>query len=728
MKGDPLGDEELLAIIRDRSSKADLSSTADAQQAKALRYYLGSRLGNEQEGRSQVVSRDVFEAVEGVKPDLMRVFTGGDSVVKFEPQGPEDIEQADQESEYINYLVMERNSGWLEIHDWIVDALLVRNGYLLAYWDQRTEVTETTYSGLSDDELAMLVEGEGVDVLEHEELPGGELGTVHNVRIRQTTQDGEVRVRCLEPERVRIDARHSGISLADASFVEYWEEKSLSELREEGFEVDDDIGMDVSDRRMDSAAVELARRPAEPTTAFERDDAADPASRRVTVYTCWIRVDADGDGIAELRRVVRVGSRIIYNETDERCTMACASITRMPHRHTGISLTDQTDDIQLIKSTMLRGMLDNLYLSINGRTAINKDTVNLDDLMTSRVGGIVRVAGSPSSEIMPLVHPHAGGEVLTAIEYLDGVKESRTGVTRYNQGLDANSLNKTATGVTQILNQAQQKTELRARVLAETGFKDLFLIVHMLVLKNRNRQDVFQLRNRYVAVNPTEWKSRRNLKVTVGLGTGDSVTRMRNLQMITSAQQAMMQIGLADRNTLYAGLIELTKAAGFKDAQSFWKDPKENEAPPPQQDPKMIEVQGRLQLDQQRLQLEAQKAQVEAEGRSGDRAAQAQIESMRIEFERQKATMHAQLEITKAALSHDVRRGEAKRQAAAELGIVTDDQAELDDQHAKDQQLQTLIQQVAALNEAVQVLARPRAVNHIRDQQGRLVRSEAVNG
>lgn len=729
MKNEPMTDEKLVAIIQDRASKAEVDTASDSERARALRYYLGHKLGNEQEGRSQVVSRDVFEAVEGVKPDLMRIFTGGDAVVRFEPEGPEDIDQSDQETEYINYVLMERNNGWMEIHDWIVDALMMRNGYILAYWDASTEVTEEAYTGLSPEELEMLQAEEGVEMLEQTQTES-EAGPSIDVRVRVTKQTGDVRVRCLEPERVSVHGRFSGISLSESPFVEYREEKTISELREEGFDVDDDIGYTGSGEGspLDGALVERARNPSTIVPGLGRGENSDPSMREVVVHTCWIKVDFDGDGIAEVRRVVRVGSTIILNELDERCTIACAATTRLPHRHQGISMSDQTEDVQLIKSTMLRGMLDNLFLAINGRTAINEDTVNIDDLMTSRVGGIVRVAGSPSSEIMPLQHPHAGGEVLQAIEYLDGVKESRTGITRYNQGLDANSLNKTATGVTQILNQAQQKTELRARVLAETGFKDLFQIVHMLVLKNRNRGDIFRLRNEYVPVNPLEWRTRRNMTVTVGLGTGDSVTRMRNLQMITTAQQAMLPMGLADRSNLYAGLIELTKAAGFKDAQSFWLDPKKSPQPQQPPDPKVIEAQGRLQIEQQRLELERQKLQIDAQGRDQDRQTDVAKTQAQLQHDERKALTQAQVAITTAALSHDVRRGEVKRQAAQDAGIVTDDQGELDAQHQQQQTMAALAAQVQHLSEAMQLLARPRAVNHIRDQQGRLIRSEAIDG
>lgn len=718
-------DDELIAIIRERESKAELASDLDEDRARAIRYYQGEPFGNEQEGRSRVVSRDVFEAIEGVKPDLLRIFTGGDAVVRFEPEGPEDIEQSDQETEYINYLIMERGSGWMAIHDWICDALLLRNGYALAYWDSRESVTEATYSGLNDEELASLQSTEGVEVLEQDTEQVDD-GPSHTVKVRETNTDGQVRIKCLEPERVLIDARHADVSLSDASFVEYWEDKTISDLREEGFNVEDDIGLSDGEGDLYAEAVNQSRR-ADALLPGDDDD-GDPSMRVVRVRTCWVRVDYDGDGIAELRRVVRVGATVLYNELDERCTIACATTTRLSHRHVGISLSDQTEDVQLIKSTLLRGRLDNLYLANNGRVAVDEDLVNIDDLMTSRVGGIVRVSGPPGASITPLQHADAGADVLQTIEYLDTVKESRTGITRYNQGLDANSLNKTATGISQILNQAQMKTELRARVLAETGFKDLFLIVHMLVLKHRQRADVFMLRNRYVSVNPTEWKTRRNMRVTVGLGTGDSVTRMRNLQMITTAQQAVMPMGLAGREQLYAGLIELTKAAGFKDAQSFWLDPKENQAPPPQQDPKLIEAQAKMQIEQQRLQLEAQKTQIEAQEREKDRQADLLKAQAQAQHDGDKAFLDAQVRVATAALSHDAGRGEVKRQAAETMGIETDDAAELNEQHEQRLTMELLAAQLAELSRAMAALARPRAVRHIHDANGRIVRSEAVEG
>ena len=329
-------------------------------------------------------------------------------------------------------------------------------------------------------------------------------------------------------------------------------------------------------------------------------------SRRVLVRDTYIRIDADGDGIAELMRYVVVGSTVILEEEAECIPFAAITPVIMPHRHIGRSVADLVMDIQLIKSTLLRGNLDNMYLANNGRYAIS-DRVNLDDMLTSRPGGVVRVAGDPAAAILPLTHPTLGNNAFSMIEYMDSVKENRTGITKYNQGMDANSLNKTATGIQAIMSAAQQRVELIARIFAETGVKELFLLVHQLVRKHNQRQDIYRLRNKWIPVDPRQWKTRTDMSVTVGLGTGNKDQQLMHLQTILMAQREALQIGVATPKNIYNALAKLTQNAGFKDPEEFWTEPQEG-PPPPRQDPKVEIEKARLALDKERLEFDKMKA------------------------------------------------------------------------------------------------------------------------
>lgn len=278
----------------------------------------------------------------------------------------------------------------------------------------------------------------------------------------------------------------------------------------------------------------------------------------------------------------------------------------MPHEHNGQSIADIVEDLQRIRTVLVRGYLDNMYLANNGQYAIDINRVNLDDMLTSRPGGVKRVDGDLNGAIMPLVHPQVGGDILQAVEYVDTVRENRTGVTRYNQGMDANSLNKTATGINLITNAAAQRIELIARLFAETGVKHLMLIIHAMSLKHSREQEMVKLRGRWVPVNPATWKTRRDMTVSVGLGNGNKDQMLQHLTMIAQMQAQGMQIGIATAKNILATAKRFTQNAGFKNPDEFWTDPEQNPPPPPPPDPQMVKAQIDAQAKQQDMALKAQ--------------------------------------------------------------------------------------------------------------------------
>jgi hypothetical protein len=271
-------------------------------------------------------------------------------------------------------------------------------------------------------------------------------------------------------------------------------------------------------------------------------------------------------------------------------------------------LVDLNKDIQVIKTVILRNVLDNFYASNNGRWAIS-DRVNLDDMLVSRPGGVVRVEGSPGSEIMPLVTNPIGNAAFPLMEYLDTIKENRTGITRYNQGMDSDSLNKTASGINQIMDAAQQKQDLIARTLAETGVKQLFQGVHKLIKQHGNKEEVVRLRGKWVPVDPRQWKSRTDMTVTVGLGTGNKQAMLGQIMSILGVQQQALQIGVATPQNIYEACMELTKNAGFKDGDKYWTNPVQQQQQEPQPDPKVVAEQQRLEFDKQKAMAEHQQKQ-----------------------------------------------------------------------------------------------------------------------
>lgn len=619
-------DEKLLGAIEILEGEAEDLNASQAR-TEAQDYYYGRAFGNEIEGRSQVVSRDVADTIEWIKPGLMKIFAGGDEVVRFEPTGPEDVKGAEQETDYTNYVVMQHNNSFLIYNEWFHDALVGRTGYVKALWDEKKDITKETYQGLTEEEYLYIQNDPSCEIVEKTQTPFG-----WDCVVSREKELGRVKIFCMPPENVRVASTHSSICLQDVDFVEHFEWKTISSLRQEGFDIPDDIAGD------DERETETFNRSIVNRTVEQGADINDPSMRLVKVREVWIRYDYDGDGLAELRHVVVVAQKILENEETDLIPIAAITPTVIPHEHTGMSVADSVMDLQLIKSTLMRGFLDNLYLTNNGRYAIDANLVNLDDMLISRPGGVVRVNGNPGQAMMPLVHPSNTAPVLQGIEYIDTVRENRTGVTKYNQGLDSNSLNKTASGINQIMTAAQQRIEMIARTFAETGVRDLYMIVHALIRKHSQKEEIVRLKGEWVPVDPRNWVKRYDMTVSVGLGTGNRDQILAHLMMIYQNQMNSLPLGIATPLNVYNTLARITQNAGFKSTDEFWTNPQKNPPPPSPPDPKVV-------LDQQKLEFEKQKAGLEAQ--------QAQQDA---QFEQQKAAVEIQLQREKAAADIETER------------------------------------------------------------------------
>jgi hypothetical protein len=385
--------------------------------------------------------------------------------------------------------------------------------------------------------------------------------------------------------------------------------------------------------------------------------------QEIEVFECFIRVDQDDDGIAELRRIVYAGTEILDDDVADFVPFASVSPIPMPHKFFGQSLADRSMDLQLIKSTVTRQILDNLYLTNNPRMGAVEGQVNLDDLLTVTAGGVVRMK-NPQALVPVNIAPTAT-QSFPMLQYLDSVQEKRTGVNAQSQGLDPNILqNTTATAVAMMQNAAAGKVEMIARVFAETGVKDLFEKVLQLLCKYQDKERVIRLRGRYVSIDPREWANGFDISINVGLGTGN---RQEQLAMIAAVLQKQEQIlGTQGYNNPLVSLTQyrqtlgrLIEAAGFKDSSEFFKEiPPEVEqmlAQPqqPQIDPTtqavMAQVQAQIQADQMRAQNEIQVAQVKAQAD--------------IDLQREKAAAEIQLKREKAQADMEIKAAEFNAEA-----------------------------------------------------------------
>ena len=628
-------EKDILAVLGREIHNASgfIGGELVSRRKKSLQYYLGMPLGNEQEGRSQVISNDVLDTVESLMPSLMRIFTAGDNVFNCEGVGPEDDEMARQCSDYLNYVFYKENSGFLALYSAFKDALIQKNGILKVYWDDSNKTEREEYTRLTEDEFNDLVADPEVKVKNHSEYEepilddqGKELDkvTLHDVVIHRTRLYGQVRIEPVPPEEFLISRRSKDIN--SANFVCHRTNKTRTELVEMGYDKDLVEGLPTGDT--DFFTEDKFTRHQNVDFSHGSSE-GDKSTNDVLVYECYIKMDVNEDGKAELLKITTAGSgtgKIIDMEEVDTYPFVSMTPVIMPHRFHGRSVSELVEDIQLIKSTVMRQMLDNMYLTNNNRVAVQDGQVAMDDLLTNRPGGIVRTKQPPSNVMMPLPAQPITEQATTMLGYLDSVKETRTGITRQSQGLDANTLNKTATGQNQILTQSQMRMELIARIFAETGVKDLALKIFELVCKYQQKEKIVRIRGKYIPMRPYEWKDRVNVTVQVGLGTGSKEQQLILLNAILERQMQAINLQqnvfgpMVNLRNVYNSLKKLIENAGLNGIEPYFMDPDVGAAQMPQLPPKpptefervtLAQVQG----ENQRAQLNANVSLKEVEGR-----------------------------------------------------------------------------------------------------------------
>jgi hypothetical protein len=622
-----MDENKLKAIIDSEiwSSLGYIQSETTGERQKALEYYLRRPYGNEVEGKSQVVTGEVAEVVDGALPQLMRIFASSDNVVEFEPVREGDEALAKQATTYVNHVFYKDNDGFSVMHNWFKDALLEKVGVVKVYWDDETNITREAYRGLTDDELALIMQDEEVEIVSidtkeniDENLNPNSPIPTHDVKVRKTIRNGTVRVENVPPEEFLISKRARNIQ--DSPFCAHRKMMTRSELIAMGFEPKIVEGLPTGDA-LEFSPERIARytRGEQPTDMMSQDH----SMQLCEVYECYIKVDYNDDGVAELRKITYCGSTILADEDCDYIPFHSICPLPIPHKFFGQSLADRAMDLQLIKSTVTRQMLDNLYLTNNYRVGAVEGQVNLDDLLTSTAGGVVRIK-NPNA-LVPLTVQSSAGQSFPMLEYLDNVQAKRTGVSDTQQGLDPNVLqNTTATAVATMSSAANGKLELIARIFAETGVKSLFQSIFRLLCKYQKQQRTLRIAGQYVPFNPREWSEQYSISINVGLGNGSRTDQLATLQMILGKQEQILQSQgaanpIVDVKQYRDTLARMIHMAGFKDASSFLKDitPEENarisQPQPPQPDSNVQATQILAQVEREKAQLKAQTEQAKLE-------------------------------------------------------------------------------------------------------------------
>jgi len=666
--------------IDDSIGYVETDTVAERQQA--LEYYLREPYGNEVEGKSQIVTGEVAEVVDGALPQLIRVFTSTDGVVEFQPVNDGDEPFAQQATEYCNWVFYRDNDGFLILHNWFKDALLQKTGVVKAYWDEKIDVTKEKYENLSDDELLMLLSDPEVEVVSQEtdettivdDLTGmSRTNRSHSVKIKKTKKDGKVIVENVPPEEFLISKRARTIQ--DSPFVAHRRMLTRSELVAMGFSKKVVDSLESGDT-LEFSPDRIARysQGEQPNSMGSQDQSMEV----VEVYECYIKVDYNNDGIAELRRIVYASNEILEDEECDYVPFHSLCPIPIPHKFYGQSLADRALDLQLIKSTVLRQMLDNLYLTNNYRVGAVEGQVNLDDLLTSTAGGVVRLK-NPNALVPLTVAPTTSGS-FPMLEYLDGVQSRRTGVSDSQNGIDPNILqNVTAAAVSAMSQASAGKLELIARIFAETGVKSLFKGILHLLCKYQDKERLVRINGKFVPFNPREWNDQYNVSINVGLGTGTRQEQLTTMQMILQKQeQIIQQYGLSNplvnimqyRNTL----AKFINMAGFKDAAQFMNEitPEQNQIlsqpQPPKPDPNTEAAKVLAEVEREkamiRAQTEAAKLELERE--------QMQLENARkaLELQQQELKQNTELALKQLKIEADAANQAEQTRGANTKSIV----------------------------------------------------------
>jgi hypothetical protein len=623
---EPISEEELqnivIAEIDDAQSYID--DDISPQRALAGQYYKGEPFGNEEEGRSQAMSMDVRDTVQAMMPSIMKVFFAASNVVEFAPNGPEDVATAQQATDYVNYCLTRDNNLFSECYSTFKDALIRKNGIMKVWWDTEKDVTTHYFTGLDEATFSVLQADANIEVKDVEitygetmvETPMGMMGqtqpATYDCTVVRTTEKGRLRVQSVPPEEFLIDRRARSIETAE--FVAHRRYVTVSDLVKMGYDFDEvqDLGFETLDDfegnpetfdRNPQAFVQITGR-------------TDTTSRKVLYIEGYVYVDMDGDGIAELCRVCVAGTanKVLHWEPCDFIPFVDFCPDPEPHTFFGMSIADVTMDIQLIKSNILRNTLDSLAQSIHPRTGVVEGQVNIEDVMNTEVGGIIRMRAP--GMVQPFTMPFVGSQAFPMLQYMDELRENRTGISKAASGLDANALqSSTRAAVAATITAAAQHIELICRIFAETGMKSLFHKSMQLIAKNQDAPRMVRLRNTFVPIDPRVWDTNMDVVVNVAIGTGSNEEKMAFLGQVAAKQEMLMQMGapLADMQGYYNTLSQMMALAGFKDPTVFFKDPAMMPPPPPPAPPQPTPEEMLSQVQMEAIRADIQKKAAELE-------------------------------------------------------------------------------------------------------------------
>jgi hypothetical protein len=768
-----LADEDLLELLNRKESSAAHYVHGDLgdQREVALKEYYRMPYGNEAEGWSSVVASDVQDTVEWILPALLKVFTSTDKAVQFEPSTANDVEPAEQATDACNYVFYKQNNGFLTLYTAIKDMLTVRNCAVMWRKETSETVSSVPFKNASQEMLAMLMQEQDAEIQEASPAPvidpntgqpeidlmTGQPIMGYSGRLKKTEKRTIVKVEAFSPEDLLVERDWTSPILADCPYVARLMRCTLSELKNMGFDVtpEDLRSSDITDSTSNDSS-RLSNINVNDTVGqyVEEDQNDDDSMAEGWLRIEYVLADADGDGIAERLCIYRLQGKILSKEVCSHVQIATSSPILNTHRWDGMSMADAVSDLQKLHTDLLRQTLDNLKLTNNPRKNVLTDAnwsplANLDDLLDSRIGGITRVRDV--NAVTDNIVPFTAGASMPMLEYIQGMRENRTGVSRTSMGLNPDSLNNTATGRQIDQSAAMQRIELIARIVAETLVKPIFQGILKVLTDGGMEKLSFRLRDKFVEYDPNEWRDQYDMTINVGLGTGDKAQQAQQLMAIWQMQTAGMQFGIATPKHLYATAAKQIENAGFKDVQNFVQDPSTVPPQPPPPPPYQVQIeQMKQQADAQKFQAETQadiqkfqaetamtreveqikadaklqeiRANLELQAANDARDSEreqmkaqfdAAMEAQRLEFDRWKAELDARVKLRIAQIG--------KEQSGDELMDAVGDADAMGKPSPVDQLSDMHQQSMQAIALLAETIANPKPKQIVRDANGRAV-------
>jgi hypothetical protein len=656
-------DDEILQICLGELDSSAPTGDLSAQRKEAMDRYLGEDYGDEVDGRSKVKTREVLETVEGLMPSIMRVFADEENLIMFRAQGPEDEEQAEQESDVISHIFWNENRGFFNLYSFCKDALLSKAGVLKVWADKYDSEEREEYNGLDDIQLGQLLNEPDVEreVIEYELTDQG-----HNIVFKTNWQTVKICIEPFAPEEVGVSSDARSPYICDARFSYAKHRKTIGELVGEGYDLEFLKSLPEDDETGTQEV--LARRNLSDEQTIG-NTTSNIMMRVVWVTECYLKVDRDGDDIPELLKVTVAsgssygasGKLMDIEEIDAVPLFASPSIITT-HKFHGLSVADMVMDLQKIQTVLLRQVLDNTYLANQGQTAANKDYVHIEDLLTRRPGGVVRTRGEQpiGAVLAPMPSSQLPPQTFEVMERLDEKVKRRTGMGDEVAGLDVSALSNLNTGVAAMaFEMARSKIELLARIIAEVGLKPLFHHIHELMMKNGYKKKAMKIRGRWVDVNPSDWKTRTDSDVMVGIGKISRERRIMGFEAIAQKQDQLVAAGamgsLVMPFHIYEANRQWAKAMGFEPSM-FFQDPRQLPPPPPQapsmQDELMKAQAQAMMLDgqskmmraeneRQKLEQDAKRLEMDAQYKQAEQFMKAEVKRLEMEVVQHKSEVEA---------------------------------------------------------------------------------------